>query len=728
MKQNLTWQVGFCDLAEARPSEYFEATVPGAVQLDYAKKYNLPDFNRGTNYKQFKWMEDKFWVYKTEFHAQVQSGNKLFLVCRGIDYKYDIFANGEKLCSYEGMYRTQQLDLTRFAGQKVEIEIVIYPIPRSNVPINDWSSVHKDTRDEANQCCKPAVSYGWDFHPRLVPLGIWEEIYLEERPYSANLYPRVTYQLSEDLTSATVFLSSVGIANTNWKFLDPNGNIVFTGKGEQTEFVIENIQLWWCNGYGTQPLYRAVASVPGMDDVTVKVGFKKVELVKSEGSWEEGLNYPMSRNTPPITVRLNNRVIFTKGSNWVCPEIFYGKLNDARYREQLELVKGANLNFVRCWGGAVINKDSFYDICDEFGIMVWQEFPLACNNYVGTNHYISVLKTEAQAIIDRIGRHACMMLWCGGNELFNNWSCMTDQDVAIRLMNKYTLEMTPGIPFISCAPVMGMAHGPYSFNVIDGREVIQVLPESHATAYTEFGGGGFSTVETLEQIADLKDLMPMTLENEVAIEHGEHWASIQMERYFGKVETLDEIIRCGQFMQCVGQQFIFEEARRQKPYCSIVSNWCFNEPWPNTGNNSLVCYPNNIKPAYYAVARACRSVLASARYRKLVYIAGETLDFDLFLLNDSYEQLPNGRVEVSVKIGELDAVKLMDWDYSNVAIHKNVAGPTVRYTLPMVENADTLEIILSCGEYSSKYTLLYRLPQKPANAPKKMNAILDENG
>ena len=359
--------------------------------------------------------------------------------------------------------------------------------------------------------------------------------------------------------------------------------------------------------------------------------------------------------------------------------------------------------------------------------MIWQEFPLACNRYEGTKNYISVLKEEASAVIERIKEHVCLMLWCGGNELFNNWSCMTEQDKAIRLLDKLTFEKTPEIPFLPTSPVMGMAHGPYSFNMEDGGEVIGVIQKSHNTGYTEFGGGGFSTKDTLLRIGNMTDIEPLNPDNKIAKKHGMHVFSSNIENYFGKITDTDKLIECGQFLQTVVQQFIFEEARRQKPYCSIVSNWCFNEPWPNVGNNSLVCYPDNTKPAYYAVAKACRKVLASARYRKLVYYAGETIDFDVFLLNDSLNKLDDGKIDIYIQIGEEQKLKLMSWEYQDVQICKNAVGPTIRYELPFAEDADTLQIILEADEYSSKYTLLYRLPKKPANAPKKMNAILDEN-
>lgn len=721
MKHLLDWEVGFCSRYGDEPEKFFNAAVPGAVQLDYAREYGLPDYNRDLNFKKYRPLEDLYWVYMTEYDAVCSQGNKLFLVVNGIDYSYEIYANGERLCKYEGMYKIQKLDLTRFSGGRIKLKIIIMPVPKSTLP-----GVHKDTRDEANQCCKPAVSYGWDFHPRLVPLGIWEDIFILETTCNSVPEPKCDYELSKDLKIAEIRLASAGQPDTLWEFRSPDGEILFSGRGEKCDFTLKGPLLWWCNGYGDQPLYSYTA-VSGDISVTRRVGIKRIELVKAAGSWGEGLNYPMTRNTPPITVRLNNTVIFAKGSNWVCPEIFYGRLNYDRYRKQLLLVKKAHLNFLRCWGGAVINKESFFEICDELGILVWQEFPLACNRYEGTEAYISVLKKEAEAIIERIKEHVCLMLWCGGNELFNNWSCMTDQDKAIRLMDKLTFEKTPEIPFLPTSPVMGMAHGPYNFNMSDGGEVIEALQNSRNTGYTEFGGGGFSTKETLLQIADISELKPLNLENEIAVAHGTHALSLETERYFGKITDFDKLIECGQLMQNVVQQFIFEEARRQKPYCSIVSNWCFNEPWPNTGNNSLICYPDNTKPAYYAVARACRSVLASARYRKFVYYAGETIDFDVYLLNDSLDKLPDGIVDIYIQIGDDEKIKLLRWEYSNVPVCKNAVGPTVRFELPFVNDADTLHIILEAGDYSSKYVLLYRLPEKPADAPKKMNAVFDEN-
>lgn len=723
MKHLLDWAVGFCDSAKERPETYFRATVPGAVQLDYAREYHLPDYRREKNFEDYKWMEDKFWVYTAEFDASSIDENKnLFLLAKGIDYQYDIFANGKHLYSHRGMYTPVCEALTDFKGKKIRLEIVIYPAPKSTVPNWGGDIVHKDTRDEANQCCKPAVSYGWDFHPRLVPLGIWDDICILETLRETIVNPEVRYILNPDRSSAQVTFTALGTPDGRWTFCSPNGEILFEGVGENLEVTVEQPELWWCNGYGEPRLYSWTFRAEEVEKAG-KTGFKTVELVKAPGSWKELGCHPLTRNTPPITLRLNGVEIFSKGTNWVTPEIFYGTIDYDRYLNQLKLVKAANLNYVRCWGGAVVNKECFFDICDELGILVWQEFPLACNNYVGTPDYISQLRTEGPAIINRVKNHACLMLWCGGNELFNGWSGMTDQSEAIRLMNHMTYVHTPEIPFLSTAPVMGMAHGGYTFEY-GGKEVFAAIAESNFTAYTEFGMGGYANLDTLTMITDKEQLFK---DKDVMDAHGTHLKEEMFEKYIGKVEDVEKKVQCGQLMQSAAQQFVFEEARRQKPYCSMASNWCLNEPWPNTCNNSLVGYPNSIKPAYYAVSNACRSVLASARIRKFVYKAGEMLDFDLFLLNDSLEPVADGKVNVYVQVGENNKECLLQWEYTNVSINTNVAGPTVRYPLPYVEDADFIKIILECGEYSSNYVMLYRLPKQAESAPRKMNALLEEN-
>jgi beta-mannosidase len=135
-----------------------------------------------------------------------------------------------------------------------------------------------------------------------------------------------------------------------------------------------------------------------------------------------------------------------------------------------------------------VNKDSFFELCDQMGIMVWQEFPLACNDYPDDPSYLSVLRKEATSIVKRLHNHPCLVIWSGGNELFNSWSGMNDQSLALRWLNSICLGYSPEIPFIPTSPLMGVGHGHYIFyDKNKDEDVFQMMNRSHYTALTEYG-------------------------------------------------------------------------------------------------------------------------------------------------------------------------------------------------------------------------------------------------
>ena len=139
-----------------------------------------------------------------------------------------------------------------------------------------------------------------------------------------------------------------------------------------------------------------------LQTTTSKTGFRRVRLVMNEGAWDEPAGFPKTRSVPPMQMEINGRKIFCKGTNWVNPEIFPGIITRERYNELLDLAMEANFNILRVWGGGIVNKEAFFELCDEKGILVWQEFPLACNNYEGTPHYLKILEQESRSIIKRL--------------------------------------------------------------------------------------------------------------------------------------------------------------------------------------------------------------------------------------------------------------------------------------------------------------------------------------
>ncbi len=724
----LDWSVGYCTDPGTAAEKRVPAMVPGAVQLDWARAEGWGDYNYADNYKNYAWMEDVCWSYVAKLRfPELKADERLIFVCGGVDYRFLVKLRGEIIHEQEGMFTPFEIDLTQRAANGDELEILIFPAPkRKGAPRG---------RKEADQSCKPAVSYGWDWHPRLVPLGIWDDTYLEIRPACHIKDCEVLYSLDENLqqalVTADIALSGKGEAKIQWEFYDRNENPVFRRDypceycGDNNvihmEEVVKKPRLWWPNGQGEPVLYRSVIRLVDnngnlLDQKVSRVGFRRVRLVMHPGAWDYPEESPKTRSRPPITLEINGRQIFCKGSNWVNPEIFPGIITEETYRPLIELAREANMNIFRCWGGAIVNKDAFFDLCDEMGIMVWQEFPLSCNNYVGTPEYLKILDQESRSIIRRLRSHACVVIWCGGNELFNSWSGMTDQSPALRLLNRNCYDMDPERPFLMTSPLMGMGHGYYRFRYPDGRDVFQAMPREGFTAYTEFGVPSPSDAEYLKNFIPEEELFPprpgTSWEEHHAFNAWESpdWLALDViEHYFGKTDSLELLVERGQWIQAEGLRFIFEEARRQKPVCSMALNWCYNEPWPTAANNSIISWRTRPKPAYYTVKAACRPVLASARIAKFVWEEGELFSAELWILNDSPECVPAGRVKAILRMGEKE-ILLLEWDYPEIAANTNLPGPVVRCYLPHGET-DRIKLVLRVDghpEMDSEYILPYR--------------------
>lgn len=734
----LRWEVGHAGTKSAAPEAFIPAVVPGAVQLDIARAEKYGPLAWAENWKQYSWMEDRYYTYRTTFPKPgLKTGERLFFISKGIDYEFDILLNGEPLFHQEGMFTPVRLDLTDHLKAANELRVLVYPVPkRFPSPID---------RSQASHVVKPPVSYGWDWHPRVVPLGIWDDTGLEVQAPSHVDDVRVDSLLDERLERAAITVQAEGRAlagnRYSWKLLDRAGREALAASGSITgdasTFAAELVKpdLWWPHDHGAPVLYTSVFELRDsggklIQTVSQKVGFRRVRLVMNRGAWNEPEGFPKSRSHPPAQLEINNRRIFAKGTNWVNPEIFPGIITRERYNELLDRAVEANFNTLRVWGGGIVNKESFFDLCDEKGLLVWQEFPLACNHYPDDPHYLSILEREASSIILRLKKHPSLALWSGGNELFNSWSGMDDQSLPLRLLNSLTYRLDPATPFIPTSPLSGMAHGNYTFrdisvpdrSIADQEEVYHAMNRSHFTAYTEFGMPAPASVDILKTIIPASELWPPKPGTSWQSHHafkawiGDTWLLPEMlDFYFGPSKNLEEMVARGQRLQCEGYKAIFEEARRQKPYCAMALNWCYNEPWPAAVNNSILSYPAIPKPGFAAVRDACRPVLASARIAKFKWAEGEEFSTQLWLLNDRFVDLPGGTVTAKLSSGG-NTVEIARWDYRGISSNTNLAGPvTAPYRLPSW-NDDRMKLILEVEgkpELRSEYTLLYQHRSRP---------------
>ena len=704
------------------------ASVPGAVQLDWAAAHGWPAVEWAGNAADYGWMEDERWTYAATLpEAEVPAGHVAVLVLEGVDYAALAHVGGKWAGVVTGMHSRLEVDVTGRGGEAVEVEIA--PVPK--VP------GARDGRREAAGAVKPAVSYGWDFCPRLVPLGLWRPAYVEVRPAAAVESAEVLIELDDDLGSADLSASvelyrrPAKMPRVNWTVTHPDGGTIVDDEWslrprELRTRRIESPKLWWPRTHGTPHLYRSTLTVTHADGTIEtfeqRIGLRRVRLVMHAGAWDEpaAFDFPKPRSNPPTTFEVNGLPVFAKGTNVVAPDLFPFRLDTDdgrdRYDTLLEIACDCGFNFLRLWGGAVAPPEHFYDRCDELGLMCWQEFPLSCNCYPESEAYLRTLEADARSLVHRLARHPSLVLWCGGNELFNSWSGMTDQHPALRLLAAVCWEMDPRRPFVPTMPVMGVAHGCYLFRLPEeggGREVHQYLPAASYTAYPEFGVPSPAPVGTIERIIPEAERFPPERGGAWGERHAfdawnvsfDTWFEVATIRdYFGDAADLATLVEWGQLLQAEGLRFAYEEARRQSPKCSMILNWCFNEPWPTAANNSIVAWPATPKPACAAVKSACRPTLLSLRLPRFAWRAGDVIEAELWLLNDSDDDLP--ATTATARVGDRTATL----DVPATRPRSNARAGVVRLAVPPGDGP-TFEVQVSAegrDGWSNGYTLCRR--------------------
>jgi len=691
---NLNWKLTWRENETAPDHDWISAAVPGAVQRDRGTAFGLPDPH--TDPAAYAWMEDVWWIYRTELPAlTAPAGETVRFIAEGIDYAFSIHRNGECIHQQEGMFTPVDLDLGTQTAAGETIEIRIRPVPKLN---------GAEGRAQARKSCKPAMSYGWDWHPRLVPSGIWRPCGLTTR--SADVLRSL--EILQPDSSRVWKIRLHGNGTMRCKLSDPDGKTVIEKSvALPAELDIENPALWWPAGHGEQPLYTLTIGTE-----TRKVGFRTVKLVMNDGAWNEPKLFPKSRSAAPATFEINGRRIFAKGTNWITPRLFAGEITKEVFSELINLAVQAHFNCLRIWGGGIVNPPEFYDLCDEAGLLVIQEFPLACNDYPDDADYLTVLDQESRSIILRLRHHASLAAWSGGNELFNDWSGMTDQHHALRLLNRNGFDLDRHRPFLPTLPVEGMAHGPYTYFDKERRmEVTELIQGATNTAYTEFGQPGPAPVQCLEQMIPAGERFPPRPGTAWERHHGlrafypESWLSLNiLDHLFGESSDLETLVRRGQRVQSFGYQMIYEEGRRQWPMCSMVLNWCFNEIWPCAANNSLLAWPAVPKPAYHAVAASCRPALISAKLGTFCWEPGQPFRTRLWLLNDSPNPVPSGTAR-AVLSWNSETVDLGEWHYPEAGPQTNLEGPELETVLPEHWQGDLFLLEIEAGALSHAYKL-----------------------
>lgn len=651
----------------ARSENWYPATVPGVVHTDLMANGLLDDPFKGLDERAAQWVDKEDWVYQTAFDVapEVLAQERVELVFYGLDTYADVYLNDERILTADNMFRTWRAEvkpLLRRTGNTLRV-CFHSPIERA-MPL--WEADPMKYRASNDQSAngglfdrklsvftrKAGYHYGWDWGPRLVTSGIWRPVVL--RAWSGTRLTDVRF-VQSGVSARRADVRVVAQVSAERAFPDATLRVVDEDTGRtlaesrvkltpgdneaEAAFTLRNPRLWWCNGMGDQPLYRfrteLILDGRRSDSCSRRIGIRSIETVRETDG--EGVGFYF---------RLNGRRIFAKGVNYIPGDSFLPRMTGERYRRTVCDAAEAHMNMIRVWGGGIYEDDRFYDLCDEYGILVWQDFAFACSVYPAEGEFLESVRREAEDNVRRLRNHACLALWCGNNEIMDalfNWSAdggwlgdyrRQNPAWADRIWKQYrTLfhELLPEVVEAENPETFYLPTSPFSDEKGSRSEHVgdshfwtvwqQGLPiagfaDVRSRFFSEYGYQSFPEYATVKAYATERRDEDIASEVMMWHQRGGTGANATIARnvayQYGAARDFASFLYLSQLLQADAMRTAVEAHRRDMPHCMGSLYWQHNDCWP--GASWSTCdYFGRCKAAYYSVRRAFEEVLLSAR-------------------------------------------------------------------------------------------------------------------
>ncbi len=607
-------------------------TVPGDVYLDLLNAGLIEDPFYGRNYLDLRKFEFYQWWYEKEFNLPEESLNKKFkLIFHGIDTIATIWLNGNLLGKTQDMFVEHEFDVTGLLKEKNTLIVKIgSPVLWAKEKNYDAMNVSWEGRDEALWLRKAQHSFGWDIAPRIVSSGIWKDVELREFKDDEieELY-YATSKIEENSADLDIYFKfRTGLKYfeeffLRFTFIDKyNNEKVFEFP---VEFItghltvkLDNLYLWYPKGYGEPDLYRVKCELlhngEVLDERIDTIGIRTVHLERTETA-EDGI-FRFIINGIPVRAR---------GSNWVPLDALHSR-DKERTIPVLELFDDLGCNIIRCWGGGVYESEEFFNFCDSHGIMVWQDFALACARYPQREEFQKVLEEEARKVTKRLRNHPSLILWAGDNECDYAYTLEnllpSDNILTRKVLPSVCKQLDPYRPYLPSSPYLSdmvvKSKGklsPPEQHLWGPRDYYKsrFYTENNAEFISEIGYHGCPNLESLKRFIPEEYLS--TCDNDYWRAHSvEHWRTRrrsynrnelmanQIKELFGVIpEKMEDFILASQISQAEAKKFFIERARLSDNIWGIIW-WNVTDCWPQI-SDAIVDYYFNKKLAYYYIKR-----------------------------------------------------------------------------------------------------------------------------
>ncbi|MCE5340796.1 MAG: hypothetical protein LLF92_06665 [Planctomycetaceae bacterium] len=582
------------------------------------------------------------WIFKKTFDAPEDflQSEKMELVFDGLDTYGRIWLNGKLLGNTDNMFCQWRFDVAELLQPKDNELLVKFDSATEEGQrlMNRFGNFYPTALPECSLLMRPYVrksqcQFGWDWAPTMPGCGIWQPVRLEAFDKSCIRDIQIA-TIDCDKSNADIKIS-VQTDNFAKKHIscdisicDSDGNIVTSTRLElpnnqnnaSTVIKIQQPQLWMPRGYGEQPLYKLEARLVCDDrqiDTTLKTfGIRTVKINQTPDEFGTSFQF-----------EINNQPVYAKGIDWIPITLFVGSATEQDYEKLLELAVDANINFIRVWGGGYYETNTFYDICDRLGIMVWQDFLFACSHYPDRQWFMDIVKKEATQNIIRLRNHPSLVIWCGNNEIDWQQAMHTrkgqkfyGKNIYHSLLPELVRELDPNRDYINSTP-FGPSKDPNTpkSGTIHQWDVWACM--KHTDNYlstiprfvSEFGFQALPCKKTLEELFDIDAAHTAadSLEKHNYMINGMNRLLYYINELFPMPQNIDEFIYLSQVAQARAIRKYVEHLRRNSHINSGVLYWQFNDCCPSISWSALD-YKNRKKALYYHTRKFYAPVVVSA--------------------------------------------------------------------------------------------------------------------
>jgi len=632
------WELSFREQdGENKDFTKVSAIVPGNTELDLSRAHFLPeDLYFGSNILECRKCEGYEWIYERTFEAKDTDG-KYELRFEGVDCFADYYLNGEKIGasdnaliphSFDVSGKIQRLNTLTVHIRSAYYEAFLHPSPELVSYSSEWQ------QPESRSVRKPPHCYGWDIMPRALSAGIWRSVGLIKHDECEISDFFVEEKLVSEGNSA--FSVSVTTTIPPKFFLDADQPVVLTvsaacrdshtEKSRVMRFCTETLEMglsktypWWPYGYGNADLYDFTLTMTKGETLlcekTFRHGLRTVKLDRTDST--DGVH-------GKFRFIVNGVEIYCTGSNWVPLDAFHSR-DAQRYEKALSLFSDCGCNILRCWGGNVYEDDRFFELCDEYGIMVWQDFSMACNFYPQDKWFLETIEKEAKTIVRKLRNHCCIILWAGDNECDENALAKgvrpSDNLITRKILPEVVKYNDPTRPYLACSPYI--SDEVFDESLRQGRSLSYTSPENHLWGprdyykgpfynnaiccfTSETGYHGCPSEKSIRRFISPDKVFPYFDNDEWTLHstdmNGNDGRVMlmhkQIKQLFGEVpENLADYSLASQISQAEAKKFFIERMRCRRPYTSGIIWWNMLDGWPQM-SDAVVDYYFEKKLAY----------------------------------------------------------------------------------------------------------------------------------